>query len=244
MARSCSLKSLLTVFVFTIFAVGSVESIQCIAHQCTNETCPENPDVCTATKGCFNHIQKFDTPSTDTDQMFKHKGCFEENDACKELEFSATLGAQRRFTYVNRCCTNDTCNQDDITLSPPPAEANGVQCLSYYTEPGMLNIPTLLNCTGNETKCGLVIGTAVGSSNLFPLVMAGMGCATESACNLSVTVFNNTNIHTFCSDEFIVSPTKPSVPDSTGSAGNMGFQPTAISTVPILITLLLLKVLF
>ncbi|KAL6035549.1 hypothetical protein STEG23_013782 [Scotinomys teguina] len=44
-------------------------------------------------------------------------------------------------------------------VSLPPAEANGVQCLAYYGEPGMLSIPSLLNCTGNETKCGLVIGT-------------------------------------------------------------------------------------
>ncbi|XP_036050447.1 protein RoBo-1-like [Onychomys torridus] len=236
MAWSCSLKSLLTLLVFTTFDVSSEESYQCTAHQCGNETCPENADVCTTTKGCFNQMQKFDAP--DTYQMFKHKGCAEETNTCSELEFSATLGAQRRFTYVNRCCTSEKCNQEDITLSPLPAEANGVQCLSYYMEPGMLNIPVLLNCTGNETKCGLVIGTVVGSSNFFSLVMAGMGCATESACNRTVTVLNNTNIRTICSDEFIVSPTHPSVPDSTG------FRPTAVSAVPILITLLLLKVLF
>uniref|UniRef100_A0A8C8U474 RIKEN cDNA 1810065E05 gene n=1 Tax=Peromyscus maniculatus bairdii TaxID=230844 RepID=A0A8C8U474_PERMB len=218
------------------------ESYQCTESSCVNESCSPATNVCTATKGCFNQIQKFDTPSTGTDLVWKQKGC--SSDTCSALTFSATLGDQRRFIYENKCCTTDKCNQEDITLSPPPAEANGVHCLSYYTELGMQNIPTLLSCTGNETKCGLVIGTAVGNSNLFPLVMAGMGCATESACNLTVTVFNNTNIHTFCSDEFVVSPNKPSVPDSTGSAGSMGFRPTAISTVPILITLLLLKVLF
>ncbi|XP_052614194.1 protein RoBo-1-like [Peromyscus californicus insignis] len=188
MAWSCSLKSLLTVFVFTIFAVPI--------------------------------------------------------SSAGNINYKATLGDQQTFRYNQQCCNTAKCDQESTQLSLPPAEANGVQCLSYYMESGVLNIPTLLSCTGNETKCGLVIGTVVGSSNPFSLVMAGMGCATESACNLTVTVLNQTNIRTFCSDEFVVSPSRPSVPDSTDSAGSMGFRPTAISTVPILITLLLLKVLF
>lgn len=36
----------------------------------------------------------------------------------------------------------------------------------------MQNIPTLLSCTGNETKCGLVIGTGmIISSSIVTLIL-------------------------------------------------------------------------
>ncbi|KAH0503849.1 Protein RoBo-1, partial [Microtus ochrogaster] len=171
-----------------------------------------------------------------TNQTFKQKGC--SKDPCSELEFSATLGDQRRFSFVNRCCTSDNCNKDDLTLPQASEEANGIQCLAYYEEPGTQGILSFLNCTGNETKCVAVIGTATGSSHLFAFVMAGMGCVTESACNRSITVLNSTNILTFCLNKFAVFPTNSSVPDETS-----GFRPASISTVPMLIVLLLLKVL-
>ncbi|XP_013202515.1 protein RoBo-1-like [Microtus ochrogaster] len=132
-----------------------------------------------------------------TNQTFKQKGC--SKDPCSELEFSATLGDQRRFSFVNRCCTSDNCNKDNITLPQASEEANGIQCLAYYEEPGTQGILSFLNCTGNETKCVAVIGTAAGSSHPFAFVIAGMGCVTESACNRSITVLNSTNILTFCS---------------------------------------------
>nr|XP_048293539.1 protein RoBo-1-like isoform X2 [Myodes glareolus] len=232
MAWSSSLKSVLTVFVFTTLAVTSVESYQCAVQQCEGTTCPESASVCETTKGCFTEIQRFDTPSSATNQMFKQKGC--SRDPCSELEFSATLGDQRRFSFVNRCCTSDNCNEGDLTLSQE--EANGVQCLAFYEEPGTQGILSVLNCMGNETNCVAVIGT-VGSSHPFAFVMAGMGCATESVCNKSMTVLNSTDILTFCSSEFAVFPTNSSVPDSTG------LRPASISTVPMLIVLLLLKVL-
>ncbi|XP_049987553.1 protein RoBo-1-like [Alexandromys fortis] len=194
MAWSSSLKSLLTLFVFTSLAVSSEAPV--------------------------------------TNQMFKQKGC--SKDPCSELEFSATLGDQRRFSFVNRCCTSDNCNKDDLTLPQASEEANGIQCLAYYEEPGTQGILSFLNCTGNETKCVAVIGTAVGSSHLFAFVITGMGCATESACNRSITVLNSTNFLTFCSSELARSS---SVPDRTG------LLPASISTVPMLIVLLLLKVL-
>ncbi|XP_041910822.1 protein RoBo-1-like [Arvicola amphibius] len=207
------------------------ESYQCTVQKCESTTCPESASVCTATKGCFNEIQRFGTPSSATNQMFKQKGC--SKDTCSELEFSATLGAQRRFSFVNRCCTSDNCNKGDLTLPQASEEANGIQCLAYYEEPGTQSILSFLNCTGNETKCVAVIGTAAGSSHPFAFVIAGMGCATESACNKSMTVLNSTNILTFCSSDLAWS----SVPDSTG------LRPASISTVPMLIVLLLLKVL-
>ncbi|KAM7333459.1 hypothetical protein ACRRTK_006779 [Alexandromys fortis] len=236
MAWSSSLKSLLTVFVFTSLAVNSVESNQCMVYTCENEQCTEDTDDCVDSNGCFNQIQRFDTPSPVTNQMFKQKGC--SKDPCSELEFSATLGDQRRFSFVNRCCTSDRCNKDDLTLPQASEEANGIQCLAHYAEAGMLGVPTLLNCTGNETECGFVIGTAAGSSHPFAFVMAGMGCVTESACNRSITVLNSTNVFTFCLSEFAVLPTNSPVPETTS-----GFRPASISTVPMLIVLLLLKVL-
>ncbi|CAO2643229.1 Protein RoBo-1 [Lemmus lemmus] len=235
MAWSSSLKSLLTVFVFSVLSVSSVESYQCMIYSCESDQCAESTDDCLDDNGCFNQIQRFDTPPSATNQTFKQKGC--SKDPCSELEFSATLGAQRRFSFVNRCCMSDRCNQGDITLSQASEEANGIQCPAYYWEPGMLTAPTLLNCMGNETKCGFFTSTAVGSSNPFAFVMAGTGCVTESACNKSMTVLNSTNIRTFCLSQFTVFPTTSSVPDSTG------LRPASISTVPMLIVLLLLKVL-
>ncbi|XP_057629907.1 protein RoBo-1-like [Chionomys nivalis] len=169
-------------------------------------------------------------------RTIRQKGC--SKDPCSELEFSATLGDQRRFSFVNRCCTSDRCNQGDLTLPQASEEANGIQCLAQYAESGSLSAPTLLKCTGNETKCAFFIGTAAGSSHPFAFMMTGMGCATESACNRSITVLNSTNILTFCSSKFAVIAHNSSVPDETS-----GFRPASISTVPMLIVLLLLKVL-
>ncbi|CAH6786306.1 protein RoBo-1 [Phodopus roborovskii] len=236
MAWSYSLKNLLTVFGVTILAVGSVESYQCTVQECQNTSCPGNTNVCTASNGCFNQIQQFDTPFPD--QVFKRKNCTGDTDTCSGLEFSATLGEQRRFRYVNRCCTSDQCNKDDLTLSQEPAEPNGIQCVAYYSELDSLHIPTSLKCTGTETKCIVAIGTAKGSSDPLSIVMAGMGCATESACNLKMTILNSIDITTYCLNGLPIFPPGSSVPDSTG------LRPTSISTVPILVIFLLLKVLF
>ncbi|XP_040603922.1 protein RoBo-1-like [Mesocricetus auratus] len=238
MAWSGSLKSLLTVFVFTILAVCSVDSYLCTVQQCEDASCPGSTSSCTASKGCFNQMQQFDTPSTFTDRIFKNKGCVGESNTCNDESFSATLGDQRRFIFENRCCTSEQCNKDDITVSQEPAEANGVQCVAFYSDLGTLHMPTIRKCTGAEKKCVMAIGTVKGSSNPFSIVMAGMGCATESSCNLNVTVLDSINIHTVCLSNFPVFLPGSSVPDSTG------LRPTSISTVPFLIILLLLKILF
>ncbi|XP_027282055.1 protein RoBo-1-like isoform X2 [Cricetulus griseus] len=179
--------------------------------------------------------------------MVKQKYCLGETDTCGDLSFSATLGDQRRFRYESRCCTSDRCNKDDITLSQEPAKPNGIQCIAYYSELDALHIPTSLTCTGAETKCITVIGTVKGSSNPLSIVMAGMGCATESACNLNMTILDSIDVHTFCLSGLPVFPPGSSVPDSTPGSSvpdSTGLRPTSISTVPILVFLLLLKVLF
>ncbi|XP_016835612.1 protein RoBo-1-like isoform X1 [Cricetulus griseus] len=145
--------------------------------------------------------------------MVKQKYCLGETDTCGDLSFSATLGDQRRFRYESRCCTSDRCNKDDITLSQEPAKPNGIQCIAYYSELDALHIPTSLTCTGAETKCITVIGTVKGSSNPLSIVMAGMGCATESACNLNMTILDSIDVHTFCLSGLPVFPPGSSVPD-------------------------------
>ncbi|KAL1779382.1 hypothetical protein HispidOSU_015687 [Sigmodon hispidus] len=233
MAWSFSLNSLLTGFVFSILAISSVDSIECELSSCASETC-SSPTACTASKGCFNQIQIFDTPSPATNQTYKEKGCY--NDTCNDVEYSATLGDQRKFSYVNRCCTSENCNKENLTVSPASTEANGVKCFGYYVEPGFLGSPTSLSCTGKETKCGLVIGTEVGNSNPFAFVVAGAGCMTENACNLNVIALNNTNIFTLCSDYFAISSPGSSVPDSAG------IQPTSISTRDMMVAISRLSV--
>ncbi|XP_037056994.1 protein RoBo-1-like [Peromyscus leucopus] len=193
MAWSCSLKSLLTVFVFTIFAVGSVESYQCTVSLCASESCSSATNFCTATKGCFNQIQKFDTPSTVTDLVLKQKGCYP--DTCSALTFSATLGDQRRFIYENRCCTTEKCNQEDIIPSSS-SEPNGVECTACYNEKEKsCSSVTTLKCTGNEKKCIEVTGLDAQNSSLR---LYGKGCATENACDLKMIVLNDVQIQASC----------------------------------------------
>ncbi|XP_021067447.1 protein RoBo-1-like [Mus pahari] len=227
-------KSLLAVFVVTEFAVIFVESFICENSACTNGQC-QPAGTCETSKSCFSQIQEFKMPELSTNLSVQQKGC--SLDECTGLAFSATLGDQRTFRYDQRCCATDKCNQLDTQPSQVPAKANGVQCFACYMEAGKLCIPTLLKCTGNEKKCVVVIGTAAGSSSPLSVVMVGSGCATESACNLNMTVLDFVNIRTFCSSGFPVLPTPSSVTDS------VGLRPTSISTVPILISLLLLKVL-
>nr|XP_048293749.1 protein RoBo-1-like [Myodes glareolus]XP_048293750.1 protein RoBo-1-like [Myodes glareolus] len=197
MAWSCSLKSLLAVFVFTSLVVSSEESYQCAVQQCEGTTCPESARVCETTKGCFTKIQRFDTPSSLTDGIFKEKGCIADSDTCSSLTISATLGDQRAFTYTNSCCTTDKCNQRDLTPSAPSSTLNGVECTACYNEKAKsCSSVTTLKCTGEEKKCIEVTGTGVGTSNLM---MYGKGCATENSCGLDMTVLGRIQIKTSCS---------------------------------------------
>ncbi|XP_052614192.1 protein RoBo-1-like [Peromyscus californicus insignis] len=200
MAWSCSLKSLLTVFVFTIFAVP-VSSVAAV-----------------------------------TDHISKQKGC--SADTCSALTFSATLGAQRRFSYENRCCTTEKCNQEDITPSSS-SEPNGVECTACYNEKDRsCSSVTTLKCTGNEKRCIEVIGTDAKTSDLR---LYGKGCATENTCNLKMDVLNDIQIQVSCIQAVSTSPVSTStVPTSpVSNKGNPALK--SISSAPII--LLLLKVL-
>ncbi|XP_038184279.1 protein RoBo-1-like [Arvicola amphibius] len=193
MAWSSSLKSLLTVFVFTSLTVSSVESYECTVYPCVISPCA----VCTATKGCFNEIQRFGTPSSPTDGIFKQKGCVADSNTCSSLTISATLGNQQTFTYVNSCCTTDKCNEADLTLPAPSSTPNGVECPACYNDKANLcSSVTTLKCTGAEKRCIEVTGAGVGTSNS---VIYGKGCATENSCGVEMTVFGNMKIKTSCS---------------------------------------------
>ncbi|XP_051023796.1 protein RoBo-1-like [Acomys russatus] len=228
---SSVLKSLLAACVVTEFAVSFVESFTCANSVSINGVYTPY-DACETFQACFNQTQELKMPELARSQKFQQKGCA--TDECTDLAFSATLGGQRTFRYDQQCCTTDKCNQGDTQPSQGPATANGIQCLACYTEPGTLCIPTLLKCTGKETKCASVIGTVAGSSSPASVVMVGTGCATENACNLNMTILGSINIRTFCMSGF---PVLPSAPASTG------LRPTSISAVPVLIILPLLKVL-
>ncbi|XP_051023235.1 protein RoBo-1-like [Acomys russatus] len=129
-----------------------------------------------------------------TDKILKPKGCI---DTCSDLEFSATLGAQRTFRYVNRCCQTEQCNQDDIKETTPSLKANGLQCTACYNEKDKsCSATTTLMCTGEEKMCVEVTGTDKQTSTL---VLYGKGCATENACKQDLTVNGNVQIKTTCS---------------------------------------------
>ncbi|XP_075848617.1 protein RoBo-1-like [Microtus pennsylvanicus] len=193
MAWSSSSKSLLAVFVFTSLAVSSVESYQCMVYPCENEPC----DACETTKGCFNEIQKFYTPSSQSGALFKPKGCIADSRTCRSLTISATLGDQQTFTYKNSCCTTEKCNQVDLTVPEPSSTPNGVECPACFTANGNLcTSVTTLKCTGEEKKCIEVTGTGVEMPNS---VLYGKGCATENSCGLEMVVLGGVKIKTSCS---------------------------------------------
>ncbi|XP_032770045.1 protein RoBo-1-like [Rattus rattus] len=120
------LKSLFTVFVFSILVVGSVEGYTCSQATCGSGNCPEPSSTCDTTVGCFNQIQKLETPSPDTKAVFEQKGCNADKNRC-DLEFSITLGNQHTIKYKNQCCTSEQCNKEHVTLSQS-SEINGVEC--------------------------------------------------------------------------------------------------------------------
>ncbi|XP_052053114.1 protein RoBo-1-like isoform X2 [Apodemus sylvaticus] len=231
---SSVLKSLLAVCVVTEFAVIFVESLTCESSSCINGDC-QTSSTCEASS-CFSETQELKMPELPTGLTLQKKGC--PVGECTGLAFSATLGGQRTFRYDQQCCDGDKCNHTGMQPSQVPAKENGVWCLACYMEAGMPCIPTLLKCTGNETKCVSFIGTDAVSNNPLSVRVVGTGCATESACNLNMIVLESMHIHSFCSSRFSEPSTTTSAPDSTG------LPPTSTSTVPVLISLLLLKVLF
>ncbi|XP_036054298.1 protein RoBo-1-like [Onychomys torridus] len=201
MSWSSILKSLLAVCIFTHLSVSSEERYGCDNKKCYNGRCISNPKTCESSKGCFYHVQELKVPNVLSRSLkIKESSC--SKDECTELAFSATLGGQWKFSYDHQCCYTDQCNRMSKHVESLPSfqpQPNGVECPSCYSEDGECK-PVPLKCTGEETKCIEVIGTAMINGPLCS-VIRGMGCATVTSCGLkNLTILENAKIDTFCSN--------------------------------------------
>ncbi|EHB16117.1 Phospholipase A2 inhibitor subunit gamma B, partial [Heterocephalus glaber] len=123
------------------------------------------------------------------------KGC--SLGACAPLAFSVTFGDRTTFSYDRRCCQGKQCNKENVPLTPKSSNPNGIECPACYNETNLSCNPVHLQCTGAETKCIEVVGTV--TINRIPyFALFGMGCATESACNLELSIVNGTNVRSYC----------------------------------------------
>lgn len=213
-------KSLLQVCVFTTFVI-TAESYSCIQYACADEACPHNnTSTCETSQGCINLVQDFKVLTPPERKTIQRKGC--SPGACMPLAFSATLGNQQTFRYDQRCCQAEQCNQQDLPPQPS-SQANGVQCPACSSDTALTCYPVPLQCTGAETECIDVIGTARSGHGSLPyMALYAKGCATRSACNLNMTVLETVHIRTFCT---------------------CGSTPLRVFS-PVLASLFLLKVLF
>ncbi|MEJ1272979.1 hypothetical protein NN561_003838 [Cricetulus griseus] len=116
----------------------------------------------------------------------ENKDCY--NDRCK--------------ASLTTCVSSKDCfhlEQDfEALMSLPSHEYNGVECLACYSYDAARCDTVSLKCTGVETKCLEVAGTEVTDAVSHSMIQ-GMGCATETACNLkNMTVMENVQINTHC----------------------------------------------
>ncbi|XP_023556761.1 protein RoBo-1-like [Octodon degus] len=186
-----TLKTLFTICIFTAFQLTTVECYECTS--CSIGECVFNPSTCKTSKACFSRRQELTTSGV-LSGLAQEKGC--SSGSCTPLAFSATLGEKYAFSYDHRCCQSKQCNKEDIALSRD-SKPNGIECPACFTDDDPICDPDPLKCRGAETKCVVVTGKGTDSSarsrELF-----GMGCATESACNLDMTVMGAVKIRTKC----------------------------------------------
>uniref|UniRef100_A0A7N9IED9 UPAR/Ly6 domain-containing protein n=1 Tax=Macaca fascicularis TaxID=9541 RepID=A0A7N9IED9_MACFA len=82
----------------------------------------------------------------------------------------------------------------NMTVARKSSDPNGITCPACYNAQGATCQPSDLACKGEETKCLNFTGTVNDTILLF-----GMGCATETACNLKdVETINYIKIRTYC----------------------------------------------
>ncbi|XP_035136629.1 protein RoBo-1-like isoform X2 [Callithrix jacchus] len=207
MSLSSSLKSLLIVCAFATFVFSTVESLTCV--DCADAACTSTPRTCTNTEICFSIRKQFN--NTSTGQHILQKGC---SSQCKPLFFSATLGDKITFGYGHQCCKTDNCNQEDFQVARKSSDPNGIICPTCYSESDSICKQTSLACQGEEKSCVVFTGSGNNQQSIF-----GMGCATESACNLTdVEAINNIKIRTFCTDARSGSPRLTSIISSVLTA--------------------------
>ncbi|XP_012328078.1 protein RoBo-1-like [Aotus nancymaae] len=190
MSPSSSLKSLFIVCAFATFVFSTVvESVTCV--QCAADGCSSTPGTCTNPEICFSIKKQFNI--TSPGQPILQKGC---SSQCQPLAFSATLGDKITFGYGHQCCKTDSCNEADFQVARKSSDPNGIICPTCYSESDSTCNQTSLACQGEEKSCVVFTGSDNDKLSIF-----GMGCATESACNLKdVEVINNVKIRTFCAN--------------------------------------------
>ncbi|XP_031992526.1 ly6/PLAUR domain-containing protein 8 isoform X1 [Hylobates moloch] len=221
MSVSSSLKSLVTICILAAFVSSTVvESYKCA--QCEPEECNNGIEkTCDTSLGCFSEKKELNKTGQQQqpNQRILKKGC--SLGKCDPKAFSATLGNGYTFGYGYRCCQTENCNKADFQVARKSSDPNGITCPACYSDQGSTCQPTNLTCRGEETKCLVFVGTASGVLPVF-----GMGCATETACNLKdMEVIDNVKIHTGC-------------------AGSSSGSPHLTSIIPSILTaLFLLKVL-
>ncbi|XP_030872387.1 protein RoBo-1-like isoform X1 [Gorilla gorilla gorilla] len=192
MSLSSSLKSLLTVCVLAAFVSSTVvESYKCA--QCELEECNNgNKKTCDSSHGCFSEKRELNATGQQPLSILLRKGC--SSSKCDPKAFSATLGDKLTFGYGYQCCQAEECNKADFQVARKSSEPNGITCPACYNDQGFTCQPTDLACKGEEKKCLEFVGTVNGAQPVF-----GMGCATETACNLKdMKVTNDVRIHTYC----------------------------------------------
>ncbi|XP_076994127.1 protein RoBo-1-like [Tamandua tetradactyla] len=217
MSLFSTLKSLLIICVLASFAFSTVENYKCASCFATLCTA-DRQRTCETSQGCFNRKQELKLPGQHS-VIIPEKGC--SLSECVSLAFSASLGTNRTFKYESRCCQGEQCNKEDFQVSPKSSVPNGIRCPACYVEDDISCDPVLLNCTGAETKCVEVFGTAYPGVTIY-----AKGCATENACNFrNISITGTTKIRTSCKNL------------SNGSS------PVSPMISPILISFFLLKVL-
>nr|XP_011708671.1 protein RoBo-1-like isoform X2 [Macaca nemestrina] len=187
MSLSSSLKSLLTVCVLAAFVASTVESYKCV--QC-DQQCDEEK-TCDSSHGCFSKKSEFNMTGQQPYTILQ-KGC--SSSKCEPRAFSATLGVNHTYGYGYQCCQAEKCNKADFQVARKSSDPNGITCPACYNGQGATCQPSDLACKGEETKCLNFTGTVNDTILLF-----GMGCATETACNLKdVETINYIKIRTYC----------------------------------------------
>ncbi|XP_074241825.1 uncharacterized protein LOC141581170 [Saimiri boliviensis] len=159
--------------------------------------CTSTPTTCTNSESCFSTKEQFN--NTPTVQSILQKGC---SSTCQQLSILATLGDKITFGYGQKCCNTDNCNQADFQVARKSSDPNGIVCPACYSETDSICKQTSLACQGEEKRCVVFTGSDGKQQSVF-----GMGCATETACNLKdVETINNVKIRTFCTNVSSGSP--------------------------------------
>ncbi|XP_013364210.1 PREDICTED: uncharacterized protein LOC102018034 isoform X2 [Chinchilla lanigera] len=153
-----------------------------VAPEGTSKTCP----ACSSPSHCRNITCPSAQDSCLFSQMQLENGTVVENGSCvapgqcREGISTLTYAPNSKLWVSTTCCAN-SCGITDPRQEPGP-KANHVTC-QYCS--GNKSAPcdslSVMNCTGNQTKCVTLNGTWSGAG---PQILKG--CATPDVCHLQV----------------------------------------------------------